>query len=158
MSNAFWLRSLTSYFCTVRFYCLPQSIVGASDRCSVGSPDSPVNYSGAHPGKTREWAVRWVLGLGHRTLSGAPLLAPFQLLLQTLLSPQLNFFLGLCWTLCTWYKWKLGKLISPRGFWWTWTTKIDYRKWLSLFPFQKPRWSPMQRKPTWGLAPSQVTL
>jgi hypothetical protein len=36
----------------------------AIDRCSVGSPDYPVNYSGASPGKTREWPVRGVLGLG----------------------------------------------------------------------------------------------
>jgi hypothetical protein len=32
-----------------------------------------VNYSGARPVKTREWHVRLVLGLVHRTLSGAPL-------------------------------------------------------------------------------------
>jgi hypothetical protein len=49
-------------------------------------------------------------------------------LLQTWLSPQLNFFLGLCWTLCTWDKWQLGKLVSQRGLWWTSNTKIDYRK------------------------------
>jgi hypothetical protein len=37
-------------------------------RCTL---DSPVNYSGARPGKTREWLVGMVLGLGHRTVSGA---------------------------------------------------------------------------------------
>jgi hypothetical protein len=37
-------------------------------RCT---PDSPVNYSRARPVKTREWHVRLVLGLVHRTLSGA---------------------------------------------------------------------------------------
>jgi hypothetical protein len=58
-----------------------------------------------------------------------------QVLLQFWLCPQLEFFLGLCWTLCTWDKWYLGKLVSPRGLWWTSTTKIDYRKWLSPFPF-----------------------
>jgi hypothetical protein len=49
------------------------------------TPDSPVNYSGATLGKTREWLVRVVLGLGHqtlsdahRTLSGAPLAAHSQ--------------------------------------------------------------------------------
>jgi hypothetical protein len=42
------------------------------------TPDSLVNYSGAHPWKTREWPVWMVLGLGHRTVSGAPLTAPFQ--------------------------------------------------------------------------------
>jgi hypothetical protein len=60
------------------------------------TPDSLVNYSGACPRKTREWLVGMVLVLGHLTLSGAPLAAPFQFLLQTMLSPQLNFFLGLC--------------------------------------------------------------
>jgi hypothetical protein len=30
-----------------------------------------VNYSGACPEETREWQVRLVLGLVHRTLSGA---------------------------------------------------------------------------------------
>jgi hypothetical protein len=47
--------------------------------------DSLVNYSGATLGKTREWLVRVVLGLGHqtlsdahRTLSGAPLAAHSQ--------------------------------------------------------------------------------
>jgi hypothetical protein len=69
-------------------------------------------------------------------------------LLQIYLSPQLNFFLGLCWTLCTWDKWHLSKLISPCGLWWTSTTKIDYRKWLSPFPFQSP--------PFWWLMPTQT--
>jgi hypothetical protein len=49
--------------------------------------------------------------------------------------PQLIFFVGLCWTLCTWDKWQLGKLVSPCGFWWTSNTKIDYRKCLIPFPF-----------------------
>jgi endogenous inhibitor of DNA gyrase (YacG/DUF329 family) len=46
------------------------------------TPDShrtcPVNYSGARLWKTREWAVRLVLDLGHRTLSGLPLAAHSQ--------------------------------------------------------------------------------
>jgi hypothetical protein len=49
---------------------------------------------------------------------------------------QLIFFVGLCWTLCTSDKWQLGKLVSPRGLWWTSNTKIDYRKCLSPFPFR----------------------
>jgi hypothetical protein len=49
--------------------------------------------------------------------------------------PQLIFFFGLCWTLCTWDKWQLNKLVSPRGLWWASNTKIDYRKCLRLFPF-----------------------
>jgi hypothetical protein len=59
-------------------------------------------------------------------------------LLQFYLSPQLNFFLGFYWNLCTSDKRYLGKLISLRGLWWTSTTKINYRKWLSPFPFQSP--------------------
>jgi hypothetical protein len=46
-------------------------------RCT---PDSPVNYSGARPSKSREWLVRVELGLGHRTLSGAPLAAHSQVI------------------------------------------------------------------------------
>jgi hypothetical protein len=134
-----WLSAL----CAFTIYAIDHWAPGY--RCSVSSPDSPVNCSGARPGITREWLVGMVLSLGHRTVScahrivsGAPLAAPFQVLLQTLLSPQLNLFLGLCWTLCTWDKRHLGKLVSPHGLWWTSTTKIDYRKWLSPFPFQKP--------------------
>jgi hypothetical protein len=59
-------------------------------------------------------------------------------LLQTCRVLQLIFFVGLCWTLCTWDKWQLGKLVSPCGLWWTSNTKIDYRKWLSSFLFQSP--------------------
>jgi hypothetical protein len=62
--------------------------------------------------------------------------------------PQLIFFVGLCWTLCTWNKWQLGKLVSPCGLWWTSNTKIDYRKCLSPFPFQSP--------PFWWLMPTQT--
>jgi hypothetical protein len=38
---------------------------------SGGTPDNLVNYSGAHPEETREWLVCWLLGLVHRTVSGA---------------------------------------------------------------------------------------
>jgi hypothetical protein len=102
-------------------------------RCT---PDSPVNYSGARPRKTRECSVRVELSLGHRTLSGAPLAAHSQVFAPSLLNPQLNFFLGLCWTLCNCDNRHLGKLVSPRGLWCTSTTKNDYRKWLNSFPFQ----------------------
>jgi hypothetical protein len=94
--------------------------------------DSLVNYSRAPLGETWEWLVRLVLGLVHQTLSGV---AHSHVLLQILLSPQLKLFLSLCWTLCTWDKWDLGKLVWPRGLWWSSTTKIDYRKWLGPFPF-----------------------
>jgi hypothetical protein len=101
-------------------------------RCTL---DNPMNYSGARPEKPK--SVRCTIC---NTLSSS--------LLQIYLSPQLEFFLGLCWTLCTWDKCHLGKLVSPRGLWWTSTTKIDYRKWLSPFPFQSP--------PFWWLMPTQI--
>jgi hypothetical protein len=80
----------------------------AGDHCSVGSPD----MSGAHR------TVRWVIvehplektesGLYECCLAWGTrqcLVRHYQhqcmSLLQTWLSPQLNFFIGLCWTLCT---------------------------------------------------------
>jgi hypothetical protein len=57
----------------------------------------PVNYSGARPIKTREWSVCFVLGLVHTEhCPGRHLAAHSQVLLQILLSLQLNFFIGLC--------------------------------------------------------------
>jgi hypothetical protein len=53
--------------------------------------------------------------------------------------PQFILFVGLCWTLCTWDKWQLGKLVSPYGLWWVSSTKFDYRKCLSPFPFHIAR-------------------
>jgi hypothetical protein len=111
-------------------------------RCSVGSPD----MSGAH--QTVWWNVAERAPKkpeSVRCTTSSTLLSP---LLQIKLSPQLEFFLGLCWTLCTWDKWHLGKLVSPHGLWWTSTTKIDYRKWLSPFPFQS--------HPFWWLMPTQT--
>jgi hypothetical protein len=126
-----------------------------SDRCSAGSPD----MSGAHR------TVRWIIvECAQRILESdlfvgclacctgqcpvRHLAAHSYVLHQTCFCPRLNFFVGLCWTLCTWDKWHLGKLVSPRGLWWTLITKIDYRKWLSLFPFQSP--------PFWWLMPTQT--
>jgi hypothetical protein len=136
LTSKLWLLTSALYGFTVH----RSRPLRAVDRCSVGSSDSPMNYSGASRGKTREWPVRGVLGIGtgqcpvrhwqHKSLS----------LLRTLLNSQLNFFVGLYWTLCTWDKWQLGKLVSPRGLWWTSNTKIDYRKCfnpisLSISPF-----------------------
>jgi hypothetical protein len=45
----------------------------------------PINYSGARPGETQERAVRVLLGLVHRTLSGAPLAAHSQVLCSKLI-------------------------------------------------------------------------
>jgi hypothetical protein len=70
---------------------LSESTIGVDSRCSAGSPDSPVNHSGARPripesgwfGLVRHGApdtVRW-----HTGQSGAPILstlkffAPFQI-------------------------------------------------------------------------------
>jgi hypothetical protein len=147
MSGALWLLTRTIHLFSRQ---LAQVTVAP-----VGSPD----MSGAHrivrwiiaerPLENPEseqfaWCSTWGTGqcsVRHRqhTLNS---------LLHTLLSPQLNLFLGLCWTLYTWDKRYLGKLISPRGLWWTSTTKIDYRKWLSPFPFQSP--------PFWWLMPTQT--
>jgi hypothetical protein len=123
--------------CTMHFCSWPLS---AGYRCSVGSLD----MSGAH--RTIWWIIaesaleksesgqfEWSSACSVRHLQHTR-----KSFLQTLLSPQTYFFLGLCWTLCTWDKRHLGKLISPHGLWWTSTNKIDYRKWLSQFPFHSP--------------------
>jgi hypothetical protein len=95
--------ALTFDLRSVHFYCTPQSTVGAVDRCFAGSPDSSVNYSGATPGKTRERPVDEVLGLGTEQCPVHTGHYPvrhwqhhFKSLLQIMLRPQLNFFLGLC--------------------------------------------------------------
>jgi hypothetical protein len=85
MSGAFLLRSLTSDFYIVSFYCIRSRPLSTRllllrwltrhVRCT---PDSPVNYSGAHLWKTQERRVWVVPGLGHRTVSGAPLAAQSQ--------------------------------------------------------------------------------
>jgi hypothetical protein len=65
---------VTSDFCRALFITVPfcSRPLTRSDRCSAGSSDSPVNYSGAHLENSREWPVRLLVGLGHHTLSGAP--------------------------------------------------------------------------------------
>jgi hypothetical protein len=130
---------LTSALCTVH----RSRLLGAVDRCSVGSPD----MSGAHR------TVRWIIAewLWEKPESGqfvgALAWAPDSVRCATGITNasicsklcrvlQLILFVGLCCTLCTWDKWQLGKLVSPRGLWWTSNTKIDYSKCLSLFPFQ----------------------
>jgi hypothetical protein len=50
-----------------------------------------VIYSGAHPRKTREWPVRVELGLGHRTLSGAPLAAHSQVVAPIFVESPTSF-------------------------------------------------------------------
>jgi hypothetical protein len=151
LTSQFWL--LTCALFTI--YLTLQSTVGHSWpllRWLTGhvwcTPNSPVNYSGATLRKTRERPVCGCLGLG----TGQCLVRHWQhqclSLLQTCRVPQLIFFVVLCWTLCTWDKWQLGKLVSPCGLWRTSNTKIDYRKCVSPFPFQSP--------PFWLLMPTQT--
>jgi hypothetical protein len=71
------LAVLISDFCTVPSSA--QSIVGKVDHCSVGSPDSPMSFSGEAMRKPSEG-----YSLGHRIvssahLSGATLAAPILL-------------------------------------------------------------------------------
>jgi hypothetical protein len=56
-----------------------------------GTTDSPVNYSGARLEETREWLVRWLPGLVHRTMSGAPKINTLYVLLQFLIESQTEF-------------------------------------------------------------------
>jgi hypothetical protein len=101
MSGVFWLFALTS-----DLHCsLLQSTVDARlpllrwlTRHARCTPGNPVNYSGARPGKTREWHVRLVLGLvhrtlsgAHRTLSGAPLAAHSQVFAPNLFESPTEF-------------------------------------------------------------------
>jgi hypothetical protein len=131
-------------FATVHFYSRPlarrEPLLRWLTGQSGATPDSPVNYNRARLLNSREWHVHLLAGLVHRTVSGAPFSSTLSSLAPNQLYPQLNFFLGLCWTLCTWDKWYLDKLVSPRGLCCTPTTKIDYRKWLTLFPFHEALW------------------
>jgi hypothetical protein len=140
LTSALWLllRHCSSLFiCAVdRWH--------AGSRCSAGSPDSPV------PHRRVRWIIAehacwipesgWFESVRARCTGHCPVRhfsAHSKSLLQIWLCSKLNFFLGLRWTLCTSDKWYLGKLVSPRGLCWTSTTKIDYRKWLRPFPFQR---------------------
>jgi hypothetical protein len=92
----------------IPLFTLQSRPLHADNRCSAGTPDSPVNYSGGapekpegeefelvHPGAPD--TVRWCTGL-----SGAPdqgtLRFPF---CSFLLKPNLFFLIGLCWTFGT---------------------------------------------------------
>jgi hypothetical protein len=86
---------------TVHFYCSLQSTVDTRlsllcwltghVRCT---PDSPLNYSRARPEETWEWVVWELLGLVHRTLSGAPLATHSQVLCsKSIWVPNLISFL-----------------------------------------------------------------
>jgi hypothetical protein len=75
MSGAFWLSALISDRALYTFCSRPLAQVTVAPLAH-----RTVRWIIAEhiPGKTREWPVRVVLGLGHRTLSGAPLAASFQ--------------------------------------------------------------------------------
>jgi hypothetical protein len=146
----FWL--LTSDFCTV--HC---SSVSAVDRWwswpllrwltgqSGGTPNSPVNFSGVALRRPESGQYARAIAKG----TGQCLVHTWQCpmrhwLCQFFYAPnfieflQLFLFVCLCWTLCTWEKYQLGKLVSPYGLWWTSNTKIDYRKCWGHFPFNLP--------------------
>jgi hypothetical protein len=137
MSGVLWLLTRTVHFGS-------RPLVPGY-RCSVGSPDMfgvyrtvrwiIVKRTLVKPESGQfEWSSAW--GTGHYLVRHWQ--HTLKSLLQIYLSPQLKFFFGLCWNLCTWEKWRLSKLVSPRGLWWTLNIKIDYRKWLSTFPFHIP--------------------
>jgi hypothetical protein len=96
----FWL--LTSALSTFPLSAL--SIVGKVDHCSVGSPDSPMNFSGVALRKPESSQFVKCFGLG----TGQCLVRHWQH--QILYAPnfielsQFFFFVCLCWTLCTWEK------------------------------------------------------
>jgi hypothetical protein len=154
-SGAFWLRCSDFWLLHCALFTVHNSRpLSAVDCCSVGSP----YMSGAHQ------TVWWIIaerfaekpesGQFASALAWAPdsvrcAIGSTKACLCSKLCrvPQLIFLVGLCWTLCTWDKWQLGKLVSPRGLWWTSNTKIDYRKWLSPFPFYIP--GPKDGEKTW---------
>jgi hypothetical protein len=77
LASLLWLLTRTVHHCsllqsTVDVQWLLLHWLTRHIRCT---PDSLVNYSGARLEETREWHVRLVAGLVHRTLSGAPLAA-----------------------------------------------------------------------------------
>ena len=64
-SGAFWLRSSDFWLMRCPLFTVHRSRpLGAVDRCSIGSPDSPVNYSGATLEKLESDQFVGVLGLG----------------------------------------------------------------------------------------------
>jgi hypothetical protein len=105
---ALTLRELSAYCSRCRRPL--ESTVALGSHCSAGTPDSPVNYSGARPqkpeGEEFEVDPPWCTEhypVVHRTLSGG---TPDSLVCQTrvlfgffcsfLLNPNFNLFIGLC--------------------------------------------------------------
>jgi hypothetical protein len=116
--------------------------LGEVDHCSVVSPDSPVIFSGwaSRKPESSQFAKCSSQGTRHCPVhtgqSDAPLAAA-SLFCSKLVELSHGHFLCMCiWTLCTWEKYWLRKLVSPHGLWWTSNTKIDYRKCWGHFPFR----------------------
>jgi hypothetical protein len=90
MSGALWLlcseswRALFTLQSTVAAMLPLLRWLTGHVRCTS---ESLVYYIGAHPRETREWHVRLVLGLVHRTLSGAPLGSTLSSLAPNLFEP-----------------------------------------------------------------------
>jgi hypothetical protein len=91
---------VTSDFCTTLFgtahlssrpLARRESLLRWHTGQSGATPDNLVNYSGATPLNSREWPVRWVPGLVHRTVSGAPLGSTLSVLLQFLIVSLTEF-------------------------------------------------------------------
>jgi hypothetical protein len=88
--------------CSVSLF-LCRRPLARSSRCSAGTPDSPVNYSGAASPNSRRWQVRsgtpWCTGhcpVVHRTVRCARPGLPLGCLLLFLFEPFLGLFIGLC--------------------------------------------------------------
>jgi hypothetical protein len=94
--------TLWPWLCAHCFLCqrLMQSTVGASSRCSAGSPDNPVNYSGARLSFPESgWFIfirTWCTGQ-----FGAPVHITLNSLLQFIFVPNLNLLLVRVEPFCT---------------------------------------------------------
>jgi hypothetical protein len=87
----FYVRSCTDH-CR-----LLQTIVGVVSRCSAGTPDSPVNYSGVAP-RIPEASKLELIHPGAPDSPVRQIRAAFGCLLLFLFEPFLGLFIGLCWT------------------------------------------------------------
>jgi hypothetical protein len=97
-----------SDFCELSVHCSMcrrplEPTVALPSRCSLGTPDSPVNYSGARPQKPEgeEFGVArpWCTGhcpMAHRTVRCARPGSSLVSFCSFLLNPNLNLFIGLC--------------------------------------------------------------
>jgi hypothetical protein len=137
MSGVFWL--LTAHCSLLLYTTFDRWRTWSLLRWLTGH--YPVNYSGASPEKPESGSSRGAWP-GHRTVSSAPLATPFLVFCSKLgWVSNLISFLVYVELYAPEINDNLGKLVSPRGLWWTSNTKIDYRKWLSPFPFhQALRW------------------